>query len=322
MAKEKTIQQILTENDIYRRCLNIASCASESDLMKRSDSTLSLGFKADEGKTDREKEEALRKALMNAFLPNENGDTANAFKRLFHEAVNGKGNEVRKMNALHSSSLCSFLFFFGVRPQHTMTIDGIEYDNVLFEYENRVFSKSRGPSSMDVVLTSSKDNAILFLECKFSEYLINQCQEVAKAYFENQPSKTFYEALDDLYTKCDFDNSYHIRFHDAYSQGIKQIISHLVGLTNFVNGVFYGTQKSRLPNMDSPKVFFREVLFKLEGHEEQFKAYKDLSETVATRLNGKYDSRITWLPLMTYQDIFKQNKAFLPANVKAFYRLQ
>lgn len=315
MSKTKTVPEILDKNDIYRNCLDVnSSFINQNKLIVRSSSNLSIGFSIDKDNRD----EACQ-VLADIFLPNEK-ETRENFSRCFKEATSGSGQEIDKINALHSSSLCALLFFFNVCPNHPIVIDDIEYDKVLFEYENKVFPFRSKPSSMDVVLTSSKQNAILFLESKFSEYLTNQCQSVSKAYFNNEPSKSFYESLSGLYEKCDYsEDQYHLRFHDAYSQGIKQIIAHLAGITNFVKGKYYESER-RLKFKEGTKVYFQEIVFELNGHQAEFDAYQKLSEKVRNLIGSKIDSRIVWKPMITYRGAFKANRDFLQDHVKAFYR--
>ena len=90
---------------------------------------------------------------------------------LFEAATSGDGNEKSRILTLHSSSLLAFLCFNGV-ANHPITIDGIVYDEVMFEVKNDVIDASLGkPSNIDVLLMGDNRKKLLFLESKFTEYL-------------------------------------------------------------------------------------------------------------------------------------------------------
>ena len=90
---------------------------------------------------------------------------------LFESATSGDGNEKSRILTLHSSSLLAFLCFNGV-ANHPITIDGIVYDEVMFEVKNDVIDASLGkPSNIDVLLMGDNRKKLLFLESKFTEYL-------------------------------------------------------------------------------------------------------------------------------------------------------
>ena len=60
---------------------------------------------------------------------------------LVEAATSGDGNEKPRILTLHSSSLLAFLCFNGV-ANHPITIDGIVYDEVMFEVKNDVINVS------------------------------------------------------------------------------------------------------------------------------------------------------------------------------------
>jgi len=121
--------------------------------------------------------------IKNVFYPDGKG-----FKEeKYQEAIGGSGDEATKNKILHSSSLCAFLFFSGIDEEHPLTIDGISYTEVYFEYKNQVISPHYGPSNIDVLLVhrdeQNHSNCLLFLESKFSEYYLETGQaEVSPAY--------------------------------------------------------------------------------------------------------------------------------------------
>ena len=314
------IRKIKEENEIYKNSLD-CSFIDENDLMIRSESSKSLGFRFAKSKNKKENLKNCYQILSKIFFDEEDQSLKEVFKEKIKEATNGSGQEIDKINALHSSSLCSLLFFFSVK-QKNIKIGDYTFDDVYFEYQNEALDPNH-PSNMDVVLISHNNKAILFLECKFSEYIKNQCQPISKGYFEDEYSKKLYDSIKDLYTKCDCENNIvRIRFHDAYSQGIKQIISHLVGLNNFVHNIKHSSENRALPTYKT--IIFQEVLFELSGYENELTQYKDLSKKVLNRFvdNGLIDKRITIEEATTYQELFKNNKNLLTDKIKQFYKFK
>ena len=157
------------------------------------------------------------------------------FRKKFDQAISGDGNEAKKMTSVRSSSLCALLFFYNVENKPvTFDIDGqkIKFDKSYFEVKNKVFNK---PSNMDVVLVSERNEHILFLESKFAEYLDNSAIEISNTYLDNKLSKEIYKEAIDNKLIDKINGKYKTTKDYQYVGGLKQIISHYVGLQNYKN---------------------------------------------------------------------------------------
>ena len=136
--------------------------------------------------------------------------------------------------AVHSSSMLAYNFFHWVSPEHPLTWNGITYDKVYFEVKFPVMVKSSNgrpinrPSNMDVVLISHDCETMLCIESKYTEHTHRQPAEFADAYFMH----------DCYYQGNPFIPSFiHAALHynekkNGYYAGIKQNVSHLIGVTN------------------------------------------------------------------------------------------
>lgn len=173
-----------------------------------------------------------------------------AFVRQYKKAISGNGDEKRKILRLHSSSKCSLLCFYNVKEKPiTINIDDkdIVFDFSTFEFKNPVI---RYPSNMDVVLLSEDRKTVLFLESKFSEYYIsveNVSSFISDSYKTNEFSGPIYENISDIgLGLCSASLNYKdlkgiekerkgfklytIDKSLNYLDGIKQLISHYVGV--------------------------------------------------------------------------------------------
>ena len=124
---------------------------STKDRGSHKESEWSKSFKCEDGEDEFE-------TLHRIFGINESA------RGLFEAATSGAGNEKSRILTLHSSSLLAFLCFNGV-ANHPITIDGIVYDEVMFEVKNDVIDASLGkPSNIDVLLMGDNRKKLLFLE--------------------------------------------------------------------------------------------------------------------------------------------------------------
>ena len=89
---------------------------------------------------------------------------------------------------LHSSALLPLLLFHSISPTNTIRISGIEYDDVHFEVPNKVFNSTH-PSKIDVALISHKEQAVLYLESKFTEYLLGKSSNSFSDKYKNIAEK-------------------------------------------------------------------------------------------------------------------------------------
>ena len=268
---------------------------------------------------------------------------------LFEAATSGDGNEKSRILTLHSSSLLAFLCFNGV-ANHPITIDGIVYDEVMFEVKNDVINASLGkPSNIDVLLMGENRKKLLFLESKFTEYLSG-----GKVFLSPDRYKEFYDLLLDkldLPFKASFNkvnhkpdkshsepfvteeycliNKNNVRTSE-YIGGIKQAFSHLLGIAT-------GPANKQLPENESYKmsllenaeeIRFATIVFNCDN--DKFKKYDDLYKSVFENsdvIKGtikdvlkKRELKLTIVPhLLQYQEVFQAN--FLHEKVREFYRV-
>lgn len=270
------------------------------------------------------KKENVKTFLINHFCLEEYP----SFIDKFDEAVSGDGDESKKMISIRSSSLCALLFFFNVSDQNPIYINGEKYTKSYFEVKNQVFDN---PSNMDVVLTNIEEKRILFIECKFSEYLNHGKIQISNAYRNNAISNEIYDIAmqEQLFEmkpdKAEEGYSYYAS-KDCYMGGLKQIISHYVGLTNYAKrniGVYMKNEKRKeIYNNEYETISFIEVLFKLNGFESERKSYETKSNKLVDILNTK-KSGVNYLKGTTYQEILKNSSSYkkkLPESVKKFYK--
>ncbi len=266
---------------------------------------------------------------------------------LFEAATSGDGNEKPRILTLHSSSLLAFLCFNDV-ANHPITIDGIVYDEVMFEVKNDVIDASLGkPSNIDVLLMGENRKKLLFLESKFTEYLSG-----GKVFLSPDRYKEFYDLLLyklDLPFKASFDkvnhkpnkshsepfvteeycliNKNNVRTSE-YLGGIKQAFSHLLGIaTGPAKEQTKGNEdytSSLLENADEIK--FASIVFNCDN--EKFDDYKILYESVfenseviletIKEVLPKSEIKLTIVPkLLQYQKVFQDNN--LSDEVRNFY---
>lgn len=266
-----------------------------------------------------------------------------AFQHKYEQAVSGNGQEEQKINRLHSSALLSLLAFYSVSKENPITFElngkEVVFTNVKFEHKNCVGKDEKGKehnSNMDITLydgdeLKSSEN-VLFLESKFSEYLtLGQKKDISNIVYGdiyrmlfNQPSvdKLVCERLNSGYFLLKTNEK-----GNHYCEGIKQMISHYMGVLNFI----------RTP--ECPNVYLGCILFdfkddtidtKVEGagisHLEDYRrVYSYLCKKLA-ELSGDFakpENLHILNECLTYQDVFQmeQNRNVLDKNVKTFYSL-
>lgn len=300
------------------------------------------------------------------------------FEEKLSEVCGGSGSEQRNITKLHSSSLCALLFFYNVSDKNTLTlkIDSKEiiFKDVLFEFQNIVI-EGRKPSNVDVVLFG-KDNdgkkVILFLESKFSEYLdvskqfdlgldylekysniynddnlknINLCiyreNGIPKVVLKNKKGKI------EKYNRIRV-----IKDADAmYIEGIKQIISHYIGINNLLSGNLCKNNTEKLKelydflsddkkenytkkelkkilNDDNTKIYLGEILFDFynmnindkEDFEEDFNNYCEKYKSLSEILNP-LNNKIKVLARPFKYSLFKDNEHKIEKKIKEYYKL-
>lgn len=89
------------------------------------------------------------------------------FDHAFQQVTSGKGQELKRITTLQSSSLLGLLVFYRV-TKYPVIINNIKYTQAFFEVESNVLGSN---SSIDVMLVSEDSRILLFLELKFTEFL-------------------------------------------------------------------------------------------------------------------------------------------------------
>ena len=297
----------------------------------------------------------LLEILKNRF--NLNGDK---MEEKFKEAVSGDGKELNRICTLISSSLCAFLHFYNVSDSHPLKIkkeilgfkkdknEVVEFTDVHFEVQNKVISN---PSNVDVVLISNDKKTILFLESKFSEYLnLEKDKKVSSKYIEKYEEYNIHNR-DGTYYKYEINpkNSKEIILSRAdgcetYIEGVKQMISHHIGVRSFINDGYKCKIGRRTINMlksdcEDYQVVLGEIVFngwqsdEFEEYKDRFEKYKGEYENIRNMLRSyepenekKHDNLHIMENLLTYQELFGDNKDYkdnvklLNEKIRKFYR--
>lgn len=284
---------------------------------------------------------------------------ATDFEKKYKEVCFASGNEYKEIMKLHSSSLCALLIFSSVSDNNPLVLElkvrdikeKIKFTKVLFEYENKVINPNH-PSSVDVVLVgenlTTNKKAILFLESKFSEYLvvINQFKHLGGGYLEKPYCDDYYndDFLKDLnirilrnpdktlsiFSHKDKDGkmaNYYgfetISGEKTYLEGLKQLISHYIGITNFIQSDIVDKRKDAL-SPEGAEIYLGEILFDFNFGDAQKKLtiYSSYYKKLATRLNG-LRAKIKVLDEVLKYSLFKDrnNGYLLSDEIRNFYRL-
>ena len=160
------------------------------------------------------------------------------FKTKYHEAISGDGQERTRISTLHSSSLIALLCFYSISNVNPIVIKGYKFTESYFEVQTKVYKNSK--SNMDVVLRGTDNcgnKVVLFLECKFSEYLSGgKYDKISKDAYEDT-----YKGLG-LFNSNSI-NGVRITSEDdgicissdspLYCGGVKQMLSHYIGVSNY-----------------------------------------------------------------------------------------
>lgn len=279
-------------------------------------------------------------------------DENEAFDRAFAEVTNGKGSERNRITTLHSSSLLGLLTFFNVSENKPVWICGIKYNKAFFEVESKVLDSN---ASIDVMLVSEDEKALLFLELKFTEFLSPRSHLwLSDKYFD------LYRSLSDELSKSgiavgEVEQRIHRSRKDGtkyttdefmisdvdrckrYFGGIKQMISHLYGLTRCpasgTKNVYESYVAGKQPHIILATMLYEPFIYELR---DLFDSYRTLYCSVFSKENDipskiksfinadrKYNVEILDTPL-TYQKDVKNENGELPYldRVKSIYRFK
>ncbi len=249
----------------------------------------------------------------------------------------GDGHELEdKAKSLFSSSMLAYNFFYWVSPEHPLTYAGITYDRVYFEVKFPVMLKgSKGrpvnrPSNMDVVLFSTKSNAMICVESKYTEHTNNRQATFADAYFKHAcyyPGNPYIASFIQLALRYNEKS-------DGYYEGIKQNVSHMIGVCNVLHDTDAQTwfkannpfiEPEVMARIGSETVFFFTNL--LYEYPKEVTRYPDLLDEFADYyLSPRIQNDIVLLGIRhTYQEfyqlIYNQMPAGLPEYLNQRYCL-
>lgn len=115
----------------------------------------------------------------------------------------------------------------------------------------------------------------------------------------------------------------------VYAYGVKQILSHLIGINNFKHGRFYEGE-DRLSKYSSYKRYYLELYNNLPGLNQieecenaktKLDEFRKHVEAVFRKIKDK--GIVDHAEIMTYQDLFKdgQNDGLIDPRIKKFYHL-
>ncbi len=249
-------------------------------------------------------------------------------KECWEQAIEKHGLEKRRVFTLHSSALASLLCFHSVSSKKPLSIpigdEILLFDEVEFEHENRCFNH---PSCIDVTLKNEATRHILFLECKFSEYLHNgkvskispQYHPYYEKYKKALPKELVFEGMEDASASKTITTKSGRCNH--YCEGIKQMLSHHIGVCNSIKDKYNGYT-----------IYLGSIVFDFShcGHssianarkmEKSMKDYSNLYQQLATGLNSVSSDVVMLSNLLTYQDLFHNNPNLLSDRIKEFYHL-
>ncbi len=255
------------------------------------------------------------------------------FRAKYLQAISGDGQEWTRICTLHSSSLAALLCFYNVTSDHTLKIDKYTFTESFFEVKTHVFGISE--SNMDVVLRGKDENGmnvVLFLECKFSEYLDSCiCDNISLAYKKYYKKLGLFEenAIDNISFKEENGkisiSSKDPRHTPVYCSGIKQMISHYIGVSKYAKNKENLGEHVAFKGNNDEKVILGEILFDFGKHikssKNKLKNYRQSYYKLATKINKVEQSTLFQMKpsIFTYQDIF--NGDFIKEdNIRRFYQ--
>lgn len=275
------------------------------------------------------------------------------FREKFRQSCSGSGQESRRIATLHSSSLCALLFFYRLSPEKShemeMEIEGKAYvfNDSRFEYQNTVI-EGGNPSNIDVVLigwekADKTRQVVLFLESKFAEYYLytGGKLEVAKAYLNGEQcpyGKAVYENLPPklgIRTETQEGSDTFLLRSDTscYLGGIKQMISHYIGVRNLCDAPERKDSKDEVAKaiLGGAKVLLGEILFTdgigrfpIGKGEECLASYREKYGVLADLLNeqlrndGGSGTFTVLRELLSYTQ-FKDSACVSEPKIKKFY---
>ena len=274
----------------------------------------------------------------------------------YYQVTNGQGSEEKKIGTIYSSSLQSLLVFSSVSKKRPLFLKlGIEtykIIKVLFEYNNEVIKR---PSSIDVVLISDK-NDLFFVESKLFEPVYgsvdgkmkytrgNQKGEIINpkvigiSYFKREEKNGYFKKLGLNFEDLDlmkinhpeegFENKEQLKIDKytigilennkyVYPEGIKQTLSHLIGITNFQNNKIQSNCSNELKEFNAKSIHFLTIVNDLpcfdgdKNVDDRVRDFKDhlkhVYEIIKKKENEVSSKRIIIHDPISYQKLYSMN---------------
>lgn len=279
----------------------------------------------------------------------------NKFRQAFRICTEGQGNELKSINNVISSALLPLLTFFrlfGRNSGYSLTLklddnsEPVVFDRCFFEVRNRVL---RLPSCVDVALYSSKSKVMLSLESKLSEYnKVTTDLEIKKGYAELYNDDKFREILNAGGIVIKGSKLKLKSGEKAYFEGIKQTISHLIGLVQGPSqnrkGVYYPSEYlndyeecyNNADTINYATIILDPKEIDATDCESAYDNYVNLYKTTIgangadiincirswdqLKHNTKKEIVILKEPL-SYHKVFKENRGLLLDKIRKFYKL-
>lgn len=319
-SKKEVVENWISEERLFRSWVSRDS--------KISDNSFSLLSNKSLDKTDN-----LQDVIADCLCSRFDLQDKALFKKKLGQAVSGNGNEWMKIITLHSSSLLALLCFYNVSADNPLLLDGCRFTESFFEVKTPV--KNNSYSNMDVVLKGEKSGrkVLLFLESKFCEYLQSgKCDGIKANVYGDAYSKLGLlnyaqqkiKPLEFVMTDGIITISSSERY--CYCNGVKQMLSHYIGISNFVRGNHGKLQNGQFRRDPDEDVLFGEIIYKLPGYVDtkgRFEKYRDLYRQLAGVINSNEETRFRMFEdIFTYQDIFMNNGFIKDQLVRDFYDLK
>lgn len=335
------VYRAMWDNDKFK---SLFSDKIEKTISKGRESNDSYRFKVSGNKAD---------TLIGVFgLAN-----AQTFKEKFGQVRDGDGGEANRIERLISSALFALLFFYDVTRDNPLKLalddKEVTFIDSIFEYKNVVIAGHK-PSNVDVVLIgkdkSGKD-VVLFLESKFAEYCYaanRKSCEVSNKYRDNNSkqsySKPFYQGGvmpgTDLQIESKDKGHFVLKPSEAaYTDGIKQMVSHYVGIRNMLDGKSADKRYPRVLQIigNGADVFLGEIVFdsrigdmplswvKTSSNKTALASYEELYGKLSKVMNGIISSNCPYNfkalnTLLRYSSLTAADCTYrIDSKVKDFY---
>ncbi len=269
-------------------------------------------------------------------------DNPDLFRLKYQQAVSGDGNEESRILTLVSSTLCALLFFYNITDTNPLELElnnkRVVFSKSIFEFRNVVFSN---PSNIDVTLVGKDqqgNRVVLLLESKMVEYYrdvnIKSKEEISNKYLSDKIASKLYS--EDLgYEIVNSNSGFRLHSNEiSYIDGIKQMISHFVGVKNLVDGKY--SDKNGHGNLElmkecvedeNAKFYLGVILFdkkigelKLSTGEACLRAFMFRYRSLVKLINERFNSsKLEMLNEVMLYSLFQNNKFFVEEKIKKFY---